>query len=125
MSGKFIAAALIVVGAIHLLPVAGVLGPERLSGMYGVRVDGHDMEVLMRHRAVLFGLLGLFLVAAAFKPQWQMPAFIGGGASMASFIWLAWRVGGSNDAIRRIVYIDAAALAILCIAAVAAMLRRS
>ena len=125
MPGKFIAAALIMVGAVHLLPLAGVLGAERLSGMYGVAVAGRDMEILMRHRAVLFGLLGLFLAGAAFRPEWRAPAFVAGGASMASFIWLAWTVGGFNDAVRRIVFIDAAALAVLAAAAVLHMLRRA
>lgn len=125
MSGKIVAAALVIVGAVHLLPLAGVLGVERLSDMYGVAIAGRDMEILMRHRAVLFGLLGLFLVAAAFRPEWQVPAFAAGGASMASFIWLAWMVGDSNDAIRRIAYIDAAALAVLCVAALLNLLRRA
>ena len=125
MPGKFIAAALIIAGVAHLLPLAGVLGAERLSGMYGVPIAGHDIEILMRHRAVLFGLLGLFLAGAAFQPEWRGPAFVAGGASMASFIWLAWTVGGVNDAVRRIVFIDAAVLVVLLAAAVLHVLRRA
>ena len=32
----------------------------------------------MRHRAVLFGLLGLFFIYAAFYPAYQPLAFVGG-----------------------------------------------
>ena len=60
---------LIVVGVIHLLPLSGVLGGAQLFSLYGVPVDDPNLEILMRHRAVLFGLLGVFLVYAAFKPS--------------------------------------------------------
>jgi hypothetical protein len=116
---------LIIAGVAHLLPLAGVLGVERLSGMYGVPIASHDIEILMRHRAVLFGLLGLFLAGAAFKSEWRGPAFVAGGASMMSFIWLAWAVGGFNDAVRRIVLIDATALAVLSAAAVLHVMRQT
>lgn len=33
---KLIAGLLVLVGIIHLLPVSGVLGPERLSTLYGI-----------------------------------------------------------------------------------------
>jgi hypothetical protein len=71
-----ITAMLTVVGMIHLLPLAGVLGAARLEALYGVAVDGSDLEILLRHRAVLFGLLGAFLVVAALPPR----VASGGGA---------------------------------------------
>ena len=47
-----VSAALILVAIIHLLPLAGVLGSERLASMYGITVDDPDLLILMRHRAV-------------------------------------------------------------------------
>ncbi len=69
----FVSAMLIVVGIIHLLPASGVLGAERLTSLYGVSLGEPGLVLLMRHRAILFALLGLFLVLAAFKPSLQEP----------------------------------------------------
>ena len=65
---KLIAVLLLVAGVIHLLPLVGVLGGERLNALYGIALDEPNLQILMRHRAVLFGLLGALLVAAAFNP---------------------------------------------------------
>ena len=54
--------ALILVGILHLLPLAGVLGPDRLASMYGITADEPNLAILMRHREVLFGILGALLV---------------------------------------------------------------
>lgn len=57
--GRVITALLIFVGIIHLLPLSGVLGAERLATLYGVAIENPGLEILMRHRAILFGLLGM------------------------------------------------------------------
>ena len=62
---------LALVAVIHLLPVAGVLGVDRLESLYGVALGDPNLQVLMRHRAVLFGLLGGFLLLAAFRQTLQ------------------------------------------------------
>ncbi len=69
----------------------------------------------MRHRAVLFGLLGLFLLAAAFKPEWQAIAFVGGFVSVLSFLYLAWSVGGYSRQVGRVVAADVVALVCLVV----------
>ena len=71
-------AALVIVGIIHLLPVTGFLGVSRLSALYGIAFEDPNLAILMRHRAVLFGLLGLFLIYAAFRPALQLLALIAG-----------------------------------------------
>lgn len=109
---------LIVVAVIHLLPVAGVLGSERLAILYGLPFDEPNLALLMRHRAVLFGLLGIFLGIAAFRPAWQPAAIVAGFASVASFLALAWSAGELNAQVRRVVAADWVALACLAVAAV-------
>lgn len=108
-----VSATLILVGVIHLLPVSGVLGSERLASLYGLRFSEPSLEILMRHRAVLFGLLGAFMVFAAFKPAYQTAAFIGGFVSVVSFLWLAWAIGGYNEQVGRVFVADIVALGCL------------
>jgi len=114
-----ISAMLVVVGLIHLLPVSGVLGSERLTALYGLSFSEPNIAILMRHRAALFGLLGLFLVAAAFRQSWQPVAFVAGFVSVVSFLWLAWAVGGYNAQVGRVFAADVVALVCLVVGAVA------
>lgn len=97
---------LVLVGIIHLLPVAGVLGADRLAALYGIALSEPNIEILMRHRAILFGLLGLFLVYAAFQPSLQTLAIVAGLVSVVSFIAIAWSVGGYNEPVRKVVIAD-------------------
>lgn len=112
-----ISAMLVIVAVIHLLPLQGVLGPERLSALYGLEVAESNVEILLRHRAVLFGLFGLFFLVAAFRPQLQAGAIVVGFASVVPFLVLAWTVGGYNAQVRRVVVADEVALACLVVAA--------
>ncbi|WP_440224213.1 hypothetical protein ACQQ2N_03100 [Dokdonella sp. MW10] len=105
----------VIVAVIHLLPLSGVLGSERLASLYGLAFDEPNLEILMRHRAVLFGLLGAFLLVAAFRPAFQVLAFVAGFVSVVTFLWLAWSVGGANAQIARVVTADAVALACLLV----------
>ena len=114
-----VSAMLVVVAIIHLLPLSGVLGGERLAALYGLSFNDPNLAILMRHRAVLFGLLGLFLLFAAFRPQFQAIAFIAGFVSVVSFLWLAWSVGGYNTQVARVFTADIVALVCLIIGFVA------
>ncbi|MDJ0712355.1 MAG: hypothetical protein QNJ14_18355 [Woeseiaceae bacterium] len=106
---------LIIVGTIHLLPLGGVTGGDRLQRLYGFAVTEPGLEILLRHRAVLFGLLGTYLVYAAFRPAAQPTAFVAGFVSVLSFLWLAHAVGDYDTAIGRIVMADRVALACLAV----------
>ena len=121
-----VSAMLIVVAVIHLLPLSGVIGGERLNSLYGIPIDEPNLVILMRHRAVLFGLLGAFLLYAAFRPAYQIIAIVAGFVSVVSFIFLAWSVGSYNAHIGRVLFADLIALVCLIVGAVAyAYLTRS
>jgi hypothetical protein len=109
----FIAASLLLAAVIHLLPLVGVIGPTRLSELYGITVSDQNLEILLRHRAVLFGLLGAFLIFAAFNPPFQVAGFIAGLVSVASFLLLAFSVGQYNSQLSRVVVADILALVFL------------
>lgn len=107
---------LVIVGVIHLLPLSGVVGREQLTNLYGISFVEPNITILMRHRAVLFGLIGLFLIYAAFRPPLQPLALIAGFISIISFFYLAWSVGGYNALIARVIIVDVVALVCLLIA---------
>jgi hypothetical protein len=115
----FVSAMLIVVGVIHLLPLSGVLGSDRLAALYGISFSEPNLAILMRHRAVLFGLLGVLLIAAAFLPSLQTAAFIAGFVSVVSYLLLAWSVGGYNAQLARVFTADIVALVCLVMGAIA------
>ena len=116
MLPRIISGLLIVAGIIHLLPLSGVLGAERLAALYGLSFQEPNLLLLMRSRAVLFGLLGAFLLYAAWRPALQPLALFAGLASVLSFLLLSWSGPGYNEALRRVVIADGVALACLALA---------
>lgn len=116
---KAISLILIIVGLIHLLPVTGVLGAGKLYGLYGVAIGYSNLELLMRHRAVLFGLLGTFLIYAAFNPVLYRHATLAGLVSAVSFIVLAYTTTTHyNHAVGTIIAVDIVAATLLLIAVI-------
>jgi hypothetical protein len=114
---------LLVVGIIHILPLSGVLSAARLFELYGITFDDPNLEILMRHRAVLFGLLGIFLICSAFMPSLQLPALIAGFLSVVSFLYLSYTVGGYNEQVNRIVIADKIALVCLVVALISYLVK--
>lgn len=126
MHSKYVVtAALVIAGIIHLLPISGVLGSARLAALYGLTFDEPNLAILMRHRAILFGLLGLFLIYAAFRPSLQTLAFIAGFVSVISFLWLAYSAGQYNKQIAAIIVADVVALVCLIVGVAVYVLRRT
>ncbi|MGB7737563.1 MAG: hypothetical protein WBM03_00490 [Steroidobacteraceae bacterium] len=120
-----VSTSLVLAGIIHLLPLSGLLGAERLAALYGLDFNEPNLSILMRHRAVLFGLLGAFLVFAAFKPSLQPLAFVAAFVSVLSFLLLAWSSGGYNPQVGRVVTADLVVLVALVIGAAAYVLNRN
>ena len=125
MTSLLISGTLLLTGGIHLLPVSGVLGPSHLQSLYGLSFLSHEpnLLLLLRHRAVLFGILGCFQIASVFKKEWRAAALMGGLVSMASFVILtgsdAFSSGKFNPAIRRVWLIDVISSIALTIASAA------
>ncbi len=113
---KLCAALLVVAGVIHLLPLPGLLCAPQLTRLYGVDASDPNVAILLRHRALLFGLLGSVLIAAAFRPEWRFAASLLGLVSAAAFLAIALGVGGYNAQLQRVVLADAVAIACLLVA---------
>ena len=109
-------AAIALTGLVNFAPLAGVLSTRMLTQLYGLDFVGPDLEILMRHRAVLFGLVGGFMLYSVSRPPLRRPAAVMGLVSKVSFILLAVLVGDYNAPLHRIVMIDAIAAVALAVA---------
>lgn len=89
--------ALLGLAVIHLLPLVGVLKPRSL---YGLGEIDAQVELLLRHRAVLFGLLGAYCAWAAFEPKQQLTALVAGLISTSAFLVLAWNTPLNAELVR-------------------------
>ncbi len=109
---------LFIVGAINFLPVIGVLSAAKLSSAYSVDLVGNDIIILMRHRALLFGIIGGFVLFSVFRPAYQSVAMIMAAISMVGFLYFVWAAGDYNDSISRIAMIDLAGIGCLLLASI-------
>jgi hypothetical protein len=109
---------LLLVALIHALPLAGVVSAAKLSSLYGISIQDPNLEILMRHRAVMFGLLAGFLAYAAFHRHLHSLALVAAAVSVVAFLALALSVGGYNPALSTVVKADMLALGLLVMAAV-------
>ena len=105
--------ALLVAGLIHLLPIPGVMGASTLARLYGIEANDPNTAILLQHRALLFGVLGVLMLGAVALHWLRVTALIIGLFSAASFIVIAMAVGGYNSAIGRVVFADVVALVLL------------
>ena len=110
---KAISILLFVVGVINFLPVMGVLSASRLAEAYSIQLLGNDLVILMRHRALLFGIVGGFVLYSVFVPAMQPAAMVMAGISMAGFLFFLWQEGGYNAALHKVMIADIVGIACL------------
>lgn len=106
----------VLVGLVHLLPVAGLASADRLQALYGVPAPDPATLLLLRHRAVLFGVLGALLVSAPFVPGLATPAALAGLASMLGYVALAAPVRDRPAPLTRVLWVDLVCLPVLAAA---------
>jgi len=114
---QLVSLTLVLLGIIHLLPATGVLGETQLHALYGVAIDEVNLTILMRHRAVLFGLVGALMIEAAFNAAHQRMAFVIAFISVTSFLAIECIEGGGNAELKRVAYVDWVAMALVGIGA--------
>ncbi len=108
--------ALGVAAIIHLLPLAGVLGPHQLKRLYGLQDVPADVGLLLRHRAVLFAGLGILLLVPLWRPEFLLVICGAGLVSAVSFLALASVARPLHSAMTRVVVADIIAIASLVFA---------
>lgn len=108
---------LLITAIIHFLPVVGVLSANRIEGLYGVAVQDPNLEILLRHRAVLFAVVGGVLAYGALHLPSRPLAFTVGLVSVTSFLVIALLTGSYNDKLNTVFVVDIVALVCLLIGA--------
>lgn len=120
MVGEVIGAVLlVVVGTVHVLPGVVAVAPARAATAYGADVPNRDLELLLRHRAVLLALVGIGLIVGAFVPSIRVAMIATGILSTGSFLVLVATIGAGelNARTLRVARIDVGALAALVLTA--------
>lgn len=85
-------------GVLNLLPAVLVFAPKRLEKSYGIQMTDENQELLLRHRACLFGIVGGILVYASIAKEFYELATLVGLVSMVSFVILYFVIPGSKNA---------------------------
>jgi hypothetical protein len=108
-----------IVGLINFVPVLAVISVQKLEEAYSISLVSNDLIILMRHRALLFGVLGGFILYSAFVPAYQGPAMLMAAISMIGYAALMYSVGGYNDSLYKVLIIDYIGIVFLAVAVAA------
>jgi hypothetical protein len=97
---------LLITGLVHILPFSFLFFTEQLQKSYGVDISDANLQLLLRHRAIFFGLIGVGMILSAIKKSFYGWASAIGLISMLSFVWLFYQIGGINQQLRSVMLID-------------------
>lgn len=97
---------LLITGLVHILPFSFLFFTEQLQKSYGVDISDANLQLLLRHRAIFFGLIGVGMILSAIKKSFYGWASVIGLISMLSFVWLFYQIGGINQQLRSVMLID-------------------
>lgn len=107
---------LLITGVINLLPSVLAFIPSKISNSYGIELPDVNYELLLRHRAVLFGLVGGIMIYAAITSKYYVLATTIGLISMVSFVVLYQLTNGSiSTELNKVMRIDLVGIGILLI----------
>lgn len=110
---KVISICLLIVGIINFLPLVGVLSAQKLESAYSISLVSNDLVILMRHRALLFGIIGGFILYSVFFETYQNAAIVMAAVSMLGFVGITLLVGGYNQSIFKVLIVDFLGIAFL------------
>ncbi len=106
---------LFIAGAINALPILIAFLPEKIKGSYGIEVPDSNYELLLRHRAILFGIVGGIMIYSAITKKYYDLAVLIGAISMISFVLFFFKIGNINTELRKVMLIDVVGIVILAI----------
>lgn len=107
---------LFLAGCVHILPSLIAIFPHKISRTYGIKIPDANYELLIRHRAILFGIIGTLMIYSAVLRKHYELSTISGLVSMISFITLYRYIGKNiNPELKKVMIIDLVATISLCI----------
>jgi hypothetical protein len=110
---------LLLSGIINFLPSILAFIPSKFSKSYGIEIENRNIELLLRHRAVLFFIIGGLMIYSSIMKKYYEIAVTVGFISMISFIILYFLMNKSiNPELKKVMIIDLFATIILIIGSV-------
>ena len=98
--------------------------PDNISKSYGIEIPNGNYELLLRHRAILFGIIGGLIIYSAIVKKYYKIATTVGLISMGSFILLFVLIDKDiNLELKKVMIFDIVATVILCIGTVLMLLK--
>ena len=104
-----------IIGIVNILPIFVLFDVTKTDGLYGVKLSGESLEVLMRHRAVLLALLGTGLIYSVFKPEFRLPIIIAALVSKFVFIVLTYTTSNVSAEVGKVALIDVVSVGVLAV----------
>lgn len=106
---------LFIAGGINILPSILAFLPEKISKSYGIEMPNVNFELLLRHRAVLFAIVGGLMIYSAISKKYYSISVTVGLISMISFIILYFLMNGINPELEKVMKIDFIAVIMLIV----------
>jgi hypothetical protein len=90
--------------------------PTKTVKLYGFPIEGESLMILMRHRGILLSLVGIALIAAAFKSEYIILAVCLVLISKLTFIFLTFTSVSYTPEVQKVALIDVGSILLLLIA---------
>jgi hypothetical protein len=110
---------LFIAGIVNILPALLVFFPTKIANSYGIAIPDSNYELLLRHRAALFFIVGGLLVYSSITQKGYVISAAVGLISMLSFVLLYYLIGKNiNAQLKKVMLIDVGAIIVLFVGAV-------
>lgn len=116
MKSRIASILLVLVGLLNVTPAVVFFDPSRSLSLYGVELRSDDLGIIVRHRAVLLGLLGAAMIFAAFRREFIVPVVIAALVGKVAFLYLVFTTTSHTGKLGSDAMFDVAAIAVLVIA---------
>ncbi len=105
-----------IIGIVNILPIMAFFDITKTESLYGVKISGESLEVLMRHRGVLLAILGAGLIFSVFKPEFRFPIILAALVSKFVFIFLTYTTSNVSSEVGKVALIDVISIVVLAVA---------